>query len=146
MQKAYRHFLSGKPPETPKNTPLAAVSLATEQRQRLEEILGKHEVKDARITSVAVVVRFPSAPELPADVILVEEGKTGQAIAQLEAYGSGLKVKRLFIISGLHFAIQMGTKEKRLFTFPIERTPEGHAALMGSHNRQSSGAVRKGMN
>jgi hypothetical protein len=138
MQKAYRKFLSGKPPVTPKNTPLGAVALATEQRQRLAGILAEEGLKAARVTGVAVVIRFvPSVPDALADTIPVEEGKEGQAVATLETYGA--KFKRSFEIVGLHFAVQDGRKEKRLFSYPIERTPEGHAALQWSHTRQSSG-------
>jgi hypothetical protein len=138
MQKAYRTFLSGKPPEKPKDTPLGAVALATEQRQRLTGILAKEGLKAARVTGMAVVIRFvPTVPDAPADAILVEEGKEGQAISHLTEYGARFKEKKKFVIAGLHFAIQDG-KDKRLFTFPIERNAEGHAALMWSHNRQSS--------
>lgn len=142
MQKAYRQFLSGRPPATPKNTPLGAVALATEQRQRLTGILAEQRLKDARITSMAVVIRFvPPVPETPADAIPVEEGKEGQAISLLETYGT--KYRRTFVIAGLQFAVQ-DRKEKRFFAYPIERTPEGEAALLWSCNRQSG--PRKGIN
>jgi hypothetical protein len=144
MQKAYRKFLSGKPPDSPKNTPLGAVMLATEQKKRLTDLLKNERVKGARITSTGVVIRFvPFAPESPSDFIVVEEGKEGQAIASLEQYGT--KVKREFVIAGLLFAVQ-DSKEKRGFAYPIERTPEGQAALLWSDKRQSSGKLRKGIN
>jgi hypothetical protein len=144
MQRAYRQFLSGRPPANPKNTPLGAVALATEQRKRLADILSEQLLKAARITSMAVVIRFvPPVPETPADTILVEEGKEGRAIAFLEAYGA--KFKRSFVITGLQFAVRDGM-EKRFFAYPIERTPEGEAALLWSCNRQTSGNARKGMN
>ena len=57
MQKAYRKFLSGKPPDSPKNTPLGAVMLATEQKKRLTDLLKNERVKGARITSTGVVIR-----------------------------------------------------------------------------------------
>lgn len=138
MQKAYRHFLSGKPPERPKDTPLAAVALATEQRARLADILVKQGLKDARITSMAVVIRFvPAVPKTPADAIPVVEGKEGEAISLLAMYGETFK--REFVIAGLQFGVQDGKKEKRMFTYPIERTPEGQQALLWSQQRQSSG-------
>jgi hypothetical protein len=144
MQKAYRKFLSGKPPDAAKNTPLGAVALATDQRKRLADLLTKEHVKGARITSMGVVIRFvPFVPETPADFIIVEEGKEWQAIQALEQYRT--KVKRDFVIAGLLFAVQ-DSKEKRGFAYPIERTPEGQAALLWSDHRQSSGKVRKGLN
>src|SRR5271166_2744019 len=93
MQRAYRKFLSGKPPAEPKNTPLSAVTLATEQRKRLAEILAREEgLNNPRITSMAVVIRFTDAPpDRLADAIPVEEGKEGQAIAFLETYGNRFK-------------------------------------------------------
>ncbi len=142
MQKAYRRFLSGKPPAEPKNTPLGAVTLATEQRRRLADILAHEEgLKNPRITSMAVVIRFNDLPhDQIADAVLVEEGKEGQAIGFLETYGD--RFKRTFVIAGLQFAVQDG-KEKRFFAYPVERTPEGKRALEWSCNRQISGKLRK---
>lgn len=132
MQKAYRKFLSGKPPAAPKNTPLGAVTLATEQRKRLADLLSREKVKGARITSMGVVIRFvPTVLERPADFIIVEEGKEGQAIMSLERYA----LKRNFCIAGLLFAVQ-DSKEKRPFAYPIERTPDGEAAVLWSYERQ----------
>jgi hypothetical protein len=144
MQRAYRQFLSGRPPDRPKDTPLGAVSVAIRQAQRLDDILGRQHVKGARITSMGVVIRFvPHVPEAPADFVLVEEGKEGQAIAFLEQYGA--KFKRNFVIAGLLFAVQAG-KEKRAFPYSIERTPEGEAALMWSFERQIQRKAGKGTN
>jgi hypothetical protein len=144
MQKAYRKFLSGKPPAAPKNTPLGAVTLATEQRKRLADILGKEKVKGARITSIGVVIRFvPPVPGAPADFIIVEEGKEGQAIMSLEQYAT--KFKRTFVIAGLLFAVQ-DSKEKRPFAYPIERTPEGDAAVLWSYERQIQRVPHRGTN
>lgn len=134
MQRAYRQFLSGRPPDLPQDTPLGAVSVAIKQRRRLVDILGRQHMKGVRITSIGVVVRFvPRVPETPAHFVPVEEGKEGQAIAFLEQYAA--KCNRNFVIAGLLFAVQDG-KEKRAFPYPIERTPEGEAALTWSFERQ----------
>lgn len=144
MQKAYRKFLSGKPPATPKNTPLGAVVLATEQRKRLADLLIKERVEGARITSMGVVIRFvPSVPKTPADFVVVEEGKEWQAIAFLEQYET--KFKLAFVIAGLLFVVQ-DSKEKRPFAYPIERTPEGEAAVLWSYARQMQRKPHKGAN
>jgi hypothetical protein len=144
MQRAYRKFLSGRPPAAPKNTPLGAVTLAAEQRKRLANILAAEGVRGSRITSMAVVIRLVDPrPGLPADAIPVEDGKESQAISALEMYGA--KLKKDFIIAGLQFAVQ-DAKEKRFFAYPIDRTPEGEAALLWSCQRQSSGAIRKDTN
>lgn len=144
MQKAYRQFLSGRPPASPKNSPLGAVSVATDQRKRLAGILSEKRVKAARITSMAVVIRFvPPVPETPADAIIVEEGKEGQAVAFLEQYGT--KYKKDFVIAGLIFAVQDAT-EKRAFPYAIERTPEGEAALIWSYQRQIQNRVKRATN
>ena len=133
MQKAYRRFVSGRPPAAPKNTPLRAVTLATDQRKRLAEILaGEKGLKDPRITSMAVVIRFvPPLRERLADTILVEEGKESKAIAFLEQYVTKFK----FAIAGVLFAVLEDT-EKRFLPYPIERTPEGEAAMVWSLERQ----------
>jgi hypothetical protein len=143
MQRAARRFNSGRPPAPPKNTPLGAVLLATEQRTRFARILeSERGLKNPRITSLAVVIRFarPADPNVLADAILVEEGKESKALAFLEMYGE--KLKRDFIVVGLQFAVQ-DASEKRLVAYPIDRTPEGEAALVWSCQRQSSGKVPK---
>jgi hypothetical protein len=147
MQKAARWFLSGKPPVTPKNTPLGAVTLATEQRARLSKILTDPKVglKNPHVTSAAVVIRIPHAPNpnLPADTILVVEGKEGQAVRDLEMYADVCKCE--FIIAGLLFAVQ-DDGEKQFLGYPIERTPEGQAAVRWSWERQMSGRLRNAGN
>jgi hypothetical protein len=140
IQKAYRKFLSGAPPATPKNSPLGAVTLVAEQRNRLARILEKEKTK-ARIAATAVVIRFvPPSRDALADTIPVHEGKEGQAISFLEMYGA--KFKRQFVITGLMFTVTDG-KEDRFFAYPIERTPEGEAALLWSCQRAVSGQVKK---
>jgi len=117
--------------------------LATEQRKRLSKILAEEKgVVDGRITSMGVVIRFtPPVPNIPADTVLVKENMEGQAVAHLETYGS--KFKKEFVVAGLLFAVQ-DSIEKRFFAYPIERTPEGEAALLWSSQRQSSGKLPKG--
>jgi hypothetical protein len=141
MQRAVRRFNSGRPPATPKNTPLGAVMLATEQRKRFAEILAAEKgAKHPRITSMGVVIRFPNPdPNALADFILVEEGEEGQAKALLEMYGA--KSKGEFTIAGLQFGVQDG-KEKRQVAFPIDRTQKGEEALLWSCLRQSSGSIQ----
>lgn len=144
IQRAYRKFLSGRPPATPKNTPLGAVALATEQRQRLTKILADEGLVRAHIVGMAVVVRFnPPVPETPSDTILVEEGKEGSAIAFLEQYGA--KYRRPFVIAGLLFTVK-DDQEKRFFVYPIERTPEGEQALLWSAKRQTQRKPHKAAN
>ena len=133
MQRAHRRFVSGRPPITPQNTPLGAVALATAQRKRLAEILVKEKgLKDPRITSMAVVIRLvPPLGERLADTILVDEGQESKAIAFLEQYRGRFD----YVIAGLLFAVLDGG-EKRFLPYPIDRTPEGEAAIVWGLERQ----------
>ncbi len=140
MQRAFRKFSSGRPPASPVNTPLGAIALITAQRSRLKAILA--EIEGATITSAAVVIRFPHANVDGADTILVKEGLEGEAVSTLEMYGP--KPERQFVISGLFFVVQSGD-EKRFFAQPIERTPEGLAAMQRSFGRQIDRTPEKNM-
>ena len=144
MQRAYRQFLSAGPPVFQKTRLLPLYPLPSSSAERLADILGRQHVKGARITSMGVVIRIVSpVPEAPADFVLVEEGREGQAITFLEQYGA--KFKRNFVIAGLLFAVQDG-KEKPAFPYPIERTAEGEAALMWSFERQIQKKVQRAPN
>ena len=118
--------------------------LLTEQRKRLEKALTDENAKGARITSMAVVIRFTPPPrsDRPADTIIVQEGKEGEAIQQLSEYGAKFKLR--FVIAGVMFAVLHG-KEKRPFAYLIERTPEGKAALEFAWEQQLQRAPRKNM-
>jgi hypothetical protein len=135
MQKALRKFLSGRPPAPPKNTPITAVSLVIEQRERLTQKLIESGLKNPRITSAAIVVRAIQHHD-PA-TFLVAEGRESEAVAALEPHAGR------FVIVGLLFAVQ-DDSEKRPFAFPIERTQEGVAVLANALKRQQTpGAIPK---
>ena len=143
LVKAFRRFAAGKPPENPPDTPLSAVMALTEQRKRLEKALSAEKVKDASITSMAVVVRvIPPIAGALADTILVKEGRESEAIQELEHYRR--MTKREFVISGIMFAVE-GGGEKRPFAYSIERTPEGKTALAWAWERQLKRTPRKNM-
>ena len=138
MQRVYRKFLSGRPPAAPKNTAIGAITLATQQRYRLRRLLdADQDMSAAQITGVAVVIRIAGGePSALADTIVVQEGREGEALSMLQQYGEQMGVE--FSIAGLIFAGQEG-KTKMQFAYPIDRTPEGEAALLWSCQRQSSG-------
>ncbi len=144
MQKVYRKFLSGRPPAAPKNTPLAAVSLALDQKARLERLLEAENISGARVRAVGVVVRLAvPASDALADSIPVRDGKEGDALATLQRYGAcGVA----FDIAGLIFDTQDGEQPPVLFAFPIDRSQEGEAALVYACNRQRSQALKHSVN
>jgi len=129
MARALRKFSAGRPPIRTKDTPLGAVFLAVEQRDRLTKILASEEgLEHPRITAAAIVGRLDvtgSDTAIENEFITIEEGKESAAVAFLEDYRVyGHK----FTLSGLMFAVRAG-KEARLFSYRIERTPEGDAVL-----------------
>jgi hypothetical protein len=135
MQKALRKFGAGRPPVPPKNTPMAAVSLVIEQRERLLQKLQDSGLKNPRITSAAIVVR-PTSEATPS-ALLVVEGRESEAVAFLE------RIAGRFVIVGPMFAVQ-DDSDKMPFALLIERTPGGQAALKAAMQRQQTpGAIAK---
>jgi hypothetical protein len=129
LTRAVRRFSAGKPIGRTKDTPLGAVLLATEQRERLRGILDNEEgIESPIITHAAIAVRL-QAPGVPVAFddgpILVKEGTESEAVRELEAQ---LKCGNKFTVSGLTFVVQAGA-EVRVFQYRIERTSEGDAAL-----------------
>jgi hypothetical protein len=129
LTRALRRFSAGKPIGRPVDTPLGAVLLATEQRQRLRGILeNEKDIQSPRITRAAITIRLRAAGVPVAfddGPILVEKGTESEAVRELEGY---LKCGHSFTLSGLLFVVEAGD-ETRVFQYRIERTAEGDAAL-----------------
>ena len=146
MQRAYRKFLSGRPPATPANTPLAAVNLATEQRARLEKFLQASDGFSTvpQVTSTAVVVRYASTEptDALANAIPVRAGDEGVALQTLQTTST---LTGGFVIVGLLFGVRIDEGVQPV-AYPIERTDTGLAALRYSLERQNSSAVRHASN
>lgn len=133
--KAFRRFAAGRKPEQPKDTPLGALLVATEQRERLRRILDTQEgLQDTQITGAAVVLRFEGHEG--GYPVIVKEGSESGALAQFEEY---TRLGRAFHICGLMFTVRSGS-EMYPFAYLIERTPEGSAALTFAWDRQLSRA------
>jgi hypothetical protein len=128
LTKALRRFSAGQPMGRAIDTPLAAVVLADQQRERLRGILDSEEGLESPSivhTAIAVLLENSGMPVALDDLILVEEGAESEAVAFLEAY---LKCGHKFTVAGLSFVVQSGD-EMRVFEYRIERTAEGDAKL-----------------
>lgn len=128
LMRALRKFSAGKPGSLPE-TPLEAVRLAVEQRDRLARILADEDgVERPKILMTAIVVRFEvarSRATIDDDPILIEPGKESAAVSELEAYRD---CGHRFRISGFVFVVRVGNKKHR-FNYRVERTPEGDEVL-----------------
>jgi hypothetical protein len=131
LARAMRRFSAGKP-AFPKNTPLAVVSSATEQRERLRQKLDSEPGLDSpQIEAVAIILQLDNPGLMAMDEpledapLIVEEGTESEAVAYLEDH---LKCGNTFAVSGFLFVVRSGD-EKRVFTYKVARTPEGDAAL-----------------
>ena len=59
LSRALRRFSAGKPVARATSTPLGAVVLATEQRDRLRAILdSEKDIESPRVTHAAIVIRI----------------------------------------------------------------------------------------
>lgn len=143
IARAIKRFGSGKPVTRPTDTPLTAVLLATEQRDRLRAILESEEgIESARVTHAAIAIRIHARGALipiPDDPgVLIIEGSESRAVAELEAQ---LKCENTFTVSGLTFVVEVQS-ETRVFQYRLERTPEGDAALNLATERLLKGVHR----
>jgi hypothetical protein len=126
LKRALRKFNAGRPTKQPVDTPLGAVVLAVEQRDRLARLL-KEEGVEAHI-SAEIVTRHKTpgiGVDFPEDTAL-NEGSAHTALRELE-----FCVQRgdHFTVSGLAFAIETA-EATDVVTYTLERTPEGCAALL----------------
>jgi hypothetical protein len=128
LARALRKFCAGKPISRANNTPLGAVTLAAEQRERLRKILeNDKDIQSPSITHAAVTVLL-EAPGVAVpfdDLVLVEEGTESEAVRFLEAH---IECGNTFTVAGLSFVVQAGDAT-RVFQYRVERTPDGDAAL-----------------
>jgi len=129
LTRAFRKFGAGKPIGRTSDTPLGAVLLATEQRERLRRILDNESgIQNPTITVVAIVVRLEALGASAAfddGPILVEEGAESEAVRYLEGQ---LNCGNKFTVAGLSFVVEAGD-ETRVFQYRVERSTGGDAAL-----------------
>jgi hypothetical protein len=130
VARALRKFNAGRPTKQPVDTPLGAVVLAVEQRDRLARLL-KDEGIEAHI-STQIITRHitPGSSAARPEDIAVNEGATHTAVRELEFY---VQQGERFTVSGLVFAIKTESGAD-VVTYTLERTPEGHAALLAKTN------------
>lgn len=129
LSRALRRFSAGKPVCRPEDTPLRAVLLATEQRERLRAILDSEDIDSPRITHTALVILLDAAGSsvlFDDGPFVVIEGKESFTVRDLEQL---LECGHKFTVSGLTFVVQSGAEKPRIFEYRAERTPEGEAAL-----------------
>ena len=128
LARALRRFNAGKPLKQLKDTPLAIVVLAVEQRDRLANFLaGEEGVESPKITATNIVglLKVQGSTTPLVEHVEIEDGKESEAVAWLEAHRNyGHK----FRTSGFVFVIRVGRKE-HIVSYRVERTPEGDAVL-----------------
>jgi hypothetical protein len=130
LARALRKFNAGRPTKQPVDTPLGAVVLAVEQRDRLARLLKDEGVEAHISTQIITRHKAPGVIGVYPEDTVVNEGETHTAVRELEFY-----VQRgdRFIVSGLVFAIETES-DADVVTYTLERTPEGHAALLTKTN------------
>ena len=126
MKRALRKFNAGRPSRQPVDTPLGAVVISVEQRDRLSRLL-KDEGVEARISAEIITrLKVPGASvAFPEDTAL-NEGSVHTALAELEFH---VQNGNHFTVAGLVFAIETA-EPPVVVTYTLERTPEGCAALL----------------
>lgn len=130
LKRALRKFNAGRPTKQPVDTPLGAVVIAVEQRDRLARLL-KDEGVEAHI-STQIITRHKTpgiGVDYPEDTA-VNEGSLHTALGELEFYAQR---GDQFTVSGLTFVIETA-EATDVFTYTLERTPEGCAALLTKTN------------
>jgi len=131
LKRAFRKFNAGRPARQPVDTPLGAVVLATEQRDRLARML-KDEGVEARHVSTVIIGRV-NGPGFDGDLaedIIVNEGSAHTALYELELHALQ---GRSFTVLGLTFLIETA-EATDVVAYTVERTPEGCATLLSKTN------------
>lgn len=127
MKRALRKFNAGRPSKQPVDTPLGAVVIAVEQRDRLARLLKDEGVEARRIdTQIITRHKTPGIIGAYAEDTALNEGSAGIALQELEFY---IQRGDHFTMSGLAFAIETA-EATDVITYALERTPEGYAALL----------------
>jgi len=123
LSRALRKFNAGRPTKRSVDTPLEAVLLAVEQRDRLSDLLSD---TGARLTRTVIVIQaaLPDGTPLQ-DWADVDEGEESGAVAFLEGHS---RDGGSFVVSGLKFVFETADGED-VVDYPVERTPEGRKAL-----------------
>jgi len=130
LKRALRKFNAGRPAKQPVDTPLGAVVLAVEQRERLARLLNDEGVEAHITTAIITRHKTPGIIGDYAEDTALNEGSVHTALKELE-----FAVQRgdHFTVSGLMFAIETA-EATDVFTYTLERTPEGCAALLTKTN------------
>lgn len=130
LARALRKFNAGRPTKQAVDTPLGAVVLAVEQLERLARLLKDEGVEAHISTQIITRHKTPGIIGTCTEDTVVNEGSVHTAVRELEFY-----VERgdHFTVLGLTFAIETeGAADVVAYT--LERTPEGHAALLAKTN------------
>jgi hypothetical protein len=137
IQRAWRAIAAGRPPSELKLDAINGLASVCNLRDRLEKTL-----KDSRgeITSAAIAFTCDAMPpDTPAATVLLARGKENEALAFM------LRCKTPPSVLGAFFAVRDG-QEKRLFVYPLDRSPEAIEKLEWLKERQLSGAALRSTN
>jgi hypothetical protein len=130
LKRALRKFNAGRPTTQPVDTPLGAVALAVEQRDRLARLLKDEGVEAQISTAIITRLKMPGASVDIADDTAVNQGSLHTAVRELEFY---VEQGGHFTVSGLTFVIETADAAD-VVKYTLERTPEGCAALLTKTN------------
>jgi hypothetical protein len=130
LKRALRKFNAGRPTNQPVDTPLGAVVIAVEQRDRLARLLKDEGVEAQISTQIITRHKTPGIGVDYSEDTAVNEGSVHTAVRELEFYAQR---GDQFTVSGLTFAIETA-EAADVFTYTLERTPEGCAALLTKAN------------
>jgi hypothetical protein len=130
LARALRKFNAGRPAKQAVDTPLGAVVLAVEQRDRLARLLKDEGVEAHLSTQIITRHKKLGSTALLTEDTVVNEGSVHTAVRELEDY---VQLGDRFTVLGLVFAIDTESGAD-VVTYTLERTPEGHAALLTKTN------------
>jgi hypothetical protein len=130
LARALRKFNAGRPTKQPVDTPLGAVVLAVEQRDRLARLLKDEGVEAHLFTQIVTRHSIPGSSAMLTEDTAVIEGTTHTAVKELELH---VQNGNRFTVLGLVFAIETDSRAD-VVTYTLERTPEGQATLLTKTN------------
>ena len=130
LGRALRKFSAGRPTKQSVDTPLGALVLAVEQRDRLSRLLKDEGIEAQLSTQIITRHKLPGVSVAHTENTVVNEGALHTAVRELEFH---VQQGHHFTVLGLTFSIET-ENDADIVTYTLERTPEGQAALLTKTN------------
>jgi hypothetical protein len=129
LDRAVRKITAGRPARQAVDTPIGAVALAEEQRERLTRLLEEEGIQAHVLAQIITEQESPNALEPFPWTTDVEEGSTYKALHDLELF---VREGGRFVFTGLKFSIEPKNEVEsaHTITYTLKRSTDGQAGVL----------------